>query len=44
MAIGEMDLRGGNDVIRGYGGIDFIQGGFGDDLIDGGDDAANIYG
>ena len=44
MLINEMDLRGGNDVIRGYGGRDIIKGGFGDDLLDGGDDVDLLYG
>ena len=35
--IGEMDTRGGDDVIRAYAGDDAIQGGFGNDLLDGGE-------
>ena len=44
VVIGEMDLRGGDDVIRAYGGADLIQGGFGNDLIDGGDGADIVEG
>ena len=35
--IGEMDTRGGDDVIKGYGGDDTVHGGFGDDILYGGD-------
>ena len=42
--IGEMDTRGGDDVIKAYGGNDTVQGGFGNDILDGGDDDDIMYG